>query len=489
MKKKRLFRSVLACACLLVASQAFAQTNVSGTISASSTDCTTNSSCVVLQMPSNGGGVALRITGTFSATLQFEASIGGNAFTSIAGGPLAGGSAVTSTTSTGSWQFNTAGVASVRVRASAYVSGGAAVFIQSSAASPSGSTSVTGGTAVQVCASDLMTCAPVDGTLGLKVQASIDTTGLATSAKQPSLGTAGTASSNVITVQGIASMTPLLATLSGTNNINAVTTVSTVTSLTQFNGVPISLGAGNTDTGTLRVNLATNAAATAAATPLAVRASDGTSFISDAAIGAPLSSNPVPAGCHFETSPTAISTTQAGVLECDNGQRLIVRVGDASGNFQPAGDASNRAIFTQVASGGLASGAYAAGSLNSALPDPCLYTAKSFAVINIASATTTSIISASSSNKNYICGIILDASTADNVALVEDATAACASPDAGMSGGTTSGTGWNLAANQGFTLGSGLGTVAKTASTNVNTCLITSSSAQLSGTISYVQVP
>src|SRR4051794_41025534 len=43
--------------------------------------------------------------------------------------------------------------------------------------------------------------------------------GASTSAKQPALGTAGTAATDVITVQGIASMTPLLATLSGTNNL------------------------------------------------------------------------------------------------------------------------------------------------------------------------------------------------------------------------------------------------------------------------------
>lgn len=44
-------------------------------------------------------------------------------------------------------------------------------------------------------------------------------TGAATAAKQPALGTAGTASADVITIQGIASMTPVLVTLSGTNNI------------------------------------------------------------------------------------------------------------------------------------------------------------------------------------------------------------------------------------------------------------------------------
>lgn len=47
-------------------------------------------------------------------------------------------------------------------------------------------------------------------------------TGAATAAKQPALGTAGSASTDVLTVQGIASMTPLLATLSGTNNINNI---------------------------------------------------------------------------------------------------------------------------------------------------------------------------------------------------------------------------------------------------------------------------
>lgn len=42
-------------------------------------------------------------------------------------------------------------------------------------------------------------------------------TGASTAAKQPALGTAGTASSDVITVQGITSMTPILATVTATN--------------------------------------------------------------------------------------------------------------------------------------------------------------------------------------------------------------------------------------------------------------------------------
>lgn len=108
-------------------------------------------------------------------------------------------------------------------------------------------------------------------------------TGAATAAKQPALGTAGTASADVITVQGIASMTALkvdgsgvtqpvsgtfwqatqpvsiaasvAVTQSGTWNIG---TVTTVTSLSQFAGNAINLGTGNAGTGTLRVVLATD---------------------------------------------------------------------------------------------------------------------------------------------------------------------------------------------------------------------------------------
>jgi hypothetical protein len=96
-------------------------------------------------------------------------------------------------------------------------------------------------------------------------------TGASTAAKQPALGTAGTASSDVITVQGIASMTPLLATItfasaqavtqSGTWNIatvTTVTTVSTVTSLSQWAGNAIDTNSGSKSAGTLRVVLATD---------------------------------------------------------------------------------------------------------------------------------------------------------------------------------------------------------------------------------------
>lgn len=123
------------------------------------------------------------------------------------------------------------------------------------------------------------------------------------------------------------------------------------------------------------------------------------------------------------------------------------------------------------------------------LADPCSSIATTAVPFSISSATTTQLIAASGSNKNYICSINLLAAGADNVALVEDDTSACASPTAGMAGGTTAASGWNFAANGGMAYGDGGHAVFITAATNRYTCLITSAAVQLSGTITYVQAP
>lgn len=116
-------------------------------------------------------------------------------------------------------------------------------------------------------------------------------TGAATAAKQPALGTAGAASADVITIQGIASMTKLLVTPDSValpanqsvniSQINGVTPLmgngasgtgaqrvtiandstgilATVTSLTQMNGQAISMGTGVRAAGTQRVTIATD---------------------------------------------------------------------------------------------------------------------------------------------------------------------------------------------------------------------------------------
>jgi hypothetical protein len=95
----------------------------------------------------------------------------------------------------------------------------------------------TGTFAVQAAQSGTWNITNISGTVSLP-------TGASTAAKQPALGTAGSASTDVITIQGIASMTPLLATQSGTWNIGTVTTVTTVSTVTAVTAITNALPAG-----------------------------------------------------------------------------------------------------------------------------------------------------------------------------------------------------------------------------------------------------
>ncbi len=70
------------------------------------------------------------------------------------------------------------------------------------------------------------------GELQVDVLSSALPSGASTAAKQPALGTAGSASSDVITVQGIASMTPIRATLYDSSNNEVVIATGGLTSYT-----------------------------------------------------------------------------------------------------------------------------------------------------------------------------------------------------------------------------------------------------------------
>lgn len=73
-------------------------------------------------------------------------------------------------------------------------------------------------------------------------------TGAATAAKQPALGTAGTASTDVLTIQGIASMTKLLVTPDANSAVNVA----------QVNGGTVATGSGVMNSNTQRMALATD---------------------------------------------------------------------------------------------------------------------------------------------------------------------------------------------------------------------------------------
>jgi hypothetical protein len=117
--------------------------------------------------------------------------------------------------------------------------------------------------------------------------------------------------------------------------------------------------------------------------------------------------------------------------------------------------------------------------------DPCSRGARTPAVVNFSSATTTRIVAPAASKKTYICSVILVAAAADNVVFEEGTGGTCGTGTASLAGDTT--TGFALAANGGFTLGNGANWVMATAGTNVDLCIKTSAAVQLSGHISYVQ--
>src|ERR1035437_6129249 len=93
-------------------------------LTASTTDCTVASSCLSVSVGPSQGGATFTLSGTFSATVQFEASgDGGVTWVALNVTPSNSTTAATSATGAGSWQANVAAYTNVRERVSTYSSG------------------------------------------------------------------------------------------------------------------------------------------------------------------------------------------------------------------------------------------------------------------------------------------------------------------------------------------------------------------------------
>jgi hypothetical protein len=104
-------------------------------ITAAGSSCTTAGACAVIQLSTtNTGSVTFTISGTFSATLQFEVLADGTEAnkSSVNCVPPNSTTAVTSTTAAGTWTCNVPGAQVFRVRCSAYTSGTAVVALNAS---------------------------------------------------------------------------------------------------------------------------------------------------------------------------------------------------------------------------------------------------------------------------------------------------------------------------------------------------------------------
>lgn len=127
-----------------------------------------------------------------------------------------------------------------------------------------------------------------------------------------------------------------------------------------------------------------------------------------------------------------------------------------------------------------------AGALPAFAADPC-QSAKTYTPISITTATTTRIVAPASAKQTFICYLFMTSAAADNVAIVEGTGGTCGTGTAGVVGGTTSANGPNFSANGGIAMGKGSSTVAATAGTNVDLCLITSAATPIAGIIAWVQ--
>jgi hypothetical protein len=120
----------------------------SGALSASDAGtCATANACLSVPLYPNAGSVGLSLSGTFSATLQFEVSADNGVTWVSAQGTTPAGATATSATAGGTWRFAVSGLTNVRVRCSAFTSGSVNVVIQgSSTAASLGGSSSGGGT-------------------------------------------------------------------------------------------------------------------------------------------------------------------------------------------------------------------------------------------------------------------------------------------------------------------------------------------------------
>jgi hypothetical protein len=278
-----------------------------------------------------------------------------------------------------------------------------------------------------------LTGAGATGTGAQRETVAQDTTTIAGSAP----GTAGTASANVVSVQGIASMTALKVDGSG---------------VTQ----PVS--------GTVTANAGTNLNTSA----LALDATVGTT---NTDIGPPGAT-----ACSTDTGSCSLNAFMQRLA-----QRLTTINTTLGSPFQAgAALAANQSVNVAQIAG------------TTITLDPCQTNAKTYTPFSLASTTALKLVAKTSAKNTFVCAFHIIAPN-NSVALIEGTktTNDCDTATAGVSGGTTAATGWLFnnatAPGVGLQIGNGGDTVAQTATTNHDLCLLASATTQISGGVEWVQ--
>ncbi len=194
-----------------------------------------------------------------------------------------------------------------------------------------------------------------------------------------------------------------------------------------------------------------------------------------------------PSGCEFNDTST-LSAGQQGTFRCTTKRAQIVDL-DITGNAMYTAITSPIVAGTNII-GKVGIDQTTPGSTNGVvvnnLADPCMTGAKLNAPISTSSGGPVSLVALSGSTKVYVCSISAITDTAIKLSFIDGTGGACASAQHAIWGSTTAANGMSLAANGGFTQGSGSGTVGVTAAASA-LCLLQSGTSLVSGNLTYVQ--
>lgn len=128
------------------------------------------------------------------------------------------------------------------------------------------------------------------------------------------------------------------------------------------------------------------------------------------------------------------------------------------------------------------------GSVAVASADPCLGANKTNLPISQTGTSSVQLVGLSGSTVIYVCSLSLIAGGATTAVLTTGTGTACVTGNAAVLGDTTANiaNGLSFAANGGLTLGNGAGTIAKGAASS-ELCMILGSNVRMSGNLTYVQ--
>lgn len=204
-------------------------------------------------------------------------------------------------------------------------------------------------------------------------------------------------------------------------------------------------------------------------------------------------------GCQFNTSPTTISSGNASPCQVDSAGNLLVTIKNSSNIAVNPATASNwglastaaavpaNALYVGFNSGGNLVGISSGNPLpvTAATLDPCQSVAKT--TVPISQATSTQLLAGTPAKKTYVCSFAIIGADAENASLVGGTGSVCATSPTAIIGGSTAANGLNMAANGGIALGNGMATVAQGSVNADNVCLLQSGSGRVAGVLTYVQ--